>query len=233
LETLDKSPILRELVSQGSDEGPYIMHPELTKIDGDHFRSVWHFLVTDEYLPALVSNPRGDNVLPKQLDGLVSGDDYRKEAIRAGHLYVIAKRLGMASLEDLIYRKITQAQYQQYGIKCQLDLAKILFSRPEEGVLYVHRAKFTRDGRKIHTDDNNMNNDNQSRDDTHDPLEEWLIQSLKDKFQPMLINHAALFFQIANHGLCAKRGFGKRVFKRKVEDWDALQDNAMAIEDDD
>ncbi|EXJ87804.1 hypothetical protein A1O1_04731 [Capronia coronata CBS 617.96] len=219
LQDLDKSPVLKSMVQQDATEGPYIMHPELAKINAEHFQSVFQYLLMDEYVPAIISNPKGPDQLPKQLDALTTAEDYRKEALRAGHVYVIAKALGMTSLQYLILRKITDAQYQPYGIKCQLDLAMIVFSRPEEGEL-LKRGKIKADA------------DDADRGESEDALEVWLVESLKDKLQPVLIQHAPLFFQVANHGACAKRGFGTRIFRRKVEDWEKLGGDVVAIEDD-
>lgn len=218
-EDLAKSPILNELISDVSASGPFIMHPELTKIPVDHFQAVFYFLVMDEYTPAIVSNPLGLEHFPKRLDGLTSVDAYRKEAIRAGHLYVIAKGLEMKSMEDLIFRKITQAEYEPYGVKCLLDLAKIVFSRPEESELAT-KGKRRPLGYQTGADQGS------------DPLEEWLIDFMKKHLQRALVQHAQLFFEIANHGACAKRGFGIRIFKGKVEEWEA-QGAMLAIEDDD
>ncbi|EXJ83013.1 hypothetical protein A1O3_06830 [Capronia epimyces CBS 606.96] len=211
LQDLDKSTVLKSLMNQDTTEGAYIMHPELTKINADHFQSVFQYLLMDEYVPAITSNPDGPDRLPKQLDGLTTAEDYQTEALRAGRVYVIAKGLGMASLQDLILRKITEAQYQPYGIKCHLDLAMVVFSRPEKSELLKGKINMS---------------------PGEDALEDWLVESLKDRLQAMLIHHARLFFQVANHGACAKRGFGTRIFRRKVEDWEELGGEVVAIEDD-
>lgn len=219
---IEKSPVLRSLISNVSAEGPFIMHPELAKIGAGHFTSVWQFLLMDEYVPAITENPHSADTLPKQLDRLTSAEDYRREVLRAGHLYVIAKKLGMATLEDLIFREITQAQYQQYGVKCELDLAMIVFSRPEESELAT-KWKFRPLGDTNHGDGK----------EGEDALENWLIDSLVNKFQPMFIQHAQLFFQVANHGACARRRFERRVLSRKVELWDEIGKEVIAIPDDD
>ncbi|KAJ4528208.1 hypothetical protein HRR83_000959 [Exophiala dermatitidis] len=248
---LDKSPVLKALVHHGvasgaaGSEGPFIMHPELTKIDANHFQPVFQFLLMDEYVPTIISNPKGANVFPKQLDGLVTVGEYQAEALRGGYIYVIAKALGMRGLEDLVLRKITQAQYLGggggYGVKCLLDLAMVVFSRPEENEL-AKRAKH-----QLREDDgadggdglagvngrHGMGQNDGGEEEVEDRLELWLIESLKDKLQQTLINHAKLFFMVANHGACARRGFAARIFRRKVEDWEKLGGDVVAIEDDD
>ncbi|KAL2410434.1 hypothetical protein ABEF95_001688 [Exophiala dermatitidis] len=239
---LDKSPVLKALLvhhdvpgaGAAGSEGPYnyIMHPELTKIDAEHFQPVFQFLLMDEYVPAIISNPKGPAVFPKQLDGLVTVSDYQREALRGAHIYVIAKALGMRGLEDLVFKKITQAQHfggGGYGVKCQLDLAMVVFSRPEESEL-AKRAKH-----QLRGDDGADGGDGVALRDgeEEDRLEHWLIESLKDKLQQTLINHAKQFFNVANHGACARRGFAARIFRRKVEDWERLGGDVVAIEDDD
>ncbi|KAG9774467.1 hypothetical protein KCU88_g5443, partial [Aureobasidium melanogenum] len=252
---LDKSPVLKALLvvhqdvgsaggagsagsgSAAGSEGPYnyIMHPELTKIDANHFQPVFQFLLMDEYVPTIISNPKGANVVPKQLDGLVTVGEYQNEALRGGHIYVIAKALGMRDLEDLVLRKITQAQYLGggggYGVKCLLDLAMVVFSRPEENEL-AKRAKH-----QLRGDDGADGGDGvalrNGEEEEEDRLEHWLIESLKDKLQQTLIDHAKQFFMVANHGACARRGFAARIFRRKVEDWEKLGGDVVAIEDDD
>lgn len=215
---LDKSPVLMAMISQNSIEGAYIMHPALTEIDPNVFLAVQQFLIMDEYIPAIVSNPQGDNILPKKLDGLNTVEEYREEAVRAGHLYIIAKRLGMSTMEELIFRKITQAEYQQYGIQCHLELAKVVFSRPDDNEL-LNKVK-CRAPRRGH-----------AGEEIEDRLESWLIESLKSRMQAMLLRHGQLFFEVANHGACARRGFELRILKRRVEDLEALG-GTITIEDD-
>ena len=218
LEDLDKSPILKVLFNDIGTNDPFVMHPELAKVSADHFQSVREFLLTDEYMPAILDNPQGEDASPKKLDGCTTVEHYRQQALRNGHLYVIAKSLKMQTLLDLVYRKITEAQFEQYGLECLLSLAMTIFSRPNEsqfGGICNPVGMKDEEGRK------------------EDVMEEWLVENLGDRFQPVMINHAQLFFDVANHGACAARKFGERVMKRKVKFWDALQPNAIAIEDDD
>ena len=49
----------------------------------------------------------------------------------------------------------------------------------------------------------------------------------------MMTNHAELFFHVANHDACAARGFGVRVLRRKVDFWNTVSNDIIAIEDDD
>ncbi|EXJ67543.1 uncharacterized protein A1O5_09556 [Cladophialophora psammophila CBS 110553] len=219
LEDLGKSPILKALISKLGAPGPYIMHPKLTTVNADHFQSVREFLLTDEYMPALVNNPHGEDVLPKQLDGCTSVDHYENEALRGAHLYVLAEKLEMRTLQALVFRKITQAQFHKYGIKCLLDLAMVMFSRPQESDMNG-KGRCKRDD-----DDNNF--------DEGDALENWLVEALKNQFQATMIHHARQFFRVANHGACKKRGFGVRVLRSKVDDWEALGPDFIASEDDD
>ncbi|KAI1616517.1 hypothetical protein EDD36DRAFT_429329 [Exophiala viscosa] len=216
---LQKSPFLKAMLSQDSTDGPYIMHPALTEITPDHFLAVQHFLIMDEYLPAIVSNPKGGDILPKQLDGLNSVEEYRSEAVRAGHLYIIAKRVGMMSMQDLVFQKITQAQYQQYGIKCLLKLAKVVFSRPEDNELLG----------KVKAESPRCDHPSEEKED---PLERWLVESLKRRYPSVMLRHAQLFFEVANHGACARRSFELRILKRRVEELEA-SGGAIIIEDDD
>ncbi|KIW53124.1 hypothetical protein PV05_08719 [Exophiala xenobiotica] len=101
-------------ITSGSGSESFIMHPELTKINADHFVAVQQFLIMDEYVPAIVSHPTGENVWPKRLDGLDSVDDYRREALKAASLYVLARRLGMGTLAALVVRKLVECGYQEY-----------------------------------------------------------------------------------------------------------------------
>ncbi|KAK7890721.1 hypothetical protein LTR67_007930 [Exophiala xenobiotica] len=92
----------------------FIMHPLLTKINPDHFIAVQQFLIMDEYVPAILGNPAGEHVWwPKRLDGHTSVDDYRRESVRAAHLYCLARRLGMRGLARLVVRKIVECGHQE------------------------------------------------------------------------------------------------------------------------
>ncbi|OAP63394.1 hypothetical protein AYL99_02621 [Fonsecaea erecta] len=217
LEDLDKSPVLKSFISESGAPGPYIMHPTLVTVNVDHFQSIREFLLMDEYMPALVNNPRGEDVLPKQLDNCTTPDHYRHQALRAGHVYVIAETLRMPTLQDLIFRKITQAQFHPYGVKCLLDLALIIFSRPELDGL-------KQKGKVTQAEDENEN------EEGDDALENWLINSLKDEFQRTMVHHAQQFFHVSAHSACRRREFGRRVLRRTVEDWDALRPDVVAIE---
>ncbi|EXJ56930.1 hypothetical protein A1O7_07274 [Cladophialophora yegresii CBS 114405] len=219
LEDLEKAPALKALVNKTGAQTPFIMHPELTKISADNFRSVYEFLLTNEYMPAIIDHPLGENKFPKRLDGCTSASHYQDEASRGAHLYVITKRLGLKSMQDLVLRKIIQAQHQPYGIEGLLGIAMIVFSRPEDNAVFGPCGS-------------EKSSNHQDSEGNQDPLEEWLVQNLGDKLQPVMINHARLFFQVANHGACAARGFGVRVLRRKVEVWDTMDANVVAIEDD-
>ncbi|ETI26040.1 hypothetical protein G647_02817 [Cladophialophora carrionii CBS 160.54] len=219
LEDLDKAAALKALVNKTGTQTPFIMHPELTEISADHFHSVYEFLLTHEYMPAIIDNPLGENRLPKRLDGCTSAAHYQEEALRGAHLYVIAKRIGLKSMQDLVVRKITQAQHQPYDVECLLGIAMIVFSRPEAN------AAFAPCNSEITSNIQDSGGD-------QDVLEEWLVQNLGDKLQPLMINYAQLFFEVANHGACAARGFGARVLRRKVEFWDTVGADVIAIEDD-
>ncbi|OAL23541.1 hypothetical protein AYO20_10986 [Fonsecaea nubica] len=223
LEDLEKAPVLKCLISKLGTPSPYIMHPGLMAVDADQFRAVREFLLTDEYMPALVNHPHGENVLPKQLDNCATVDHYRNEALRSGKLYVIAEKLGMKSLQDLVFRKITQAQFHPYGPQCLLDLAMIIFSRPEAGDLNPTENPNKSEGELEGIGENEQG----------DVLEEWLIKSIRDQFQRTMIHHSRHFFRVSEHGVCRKRAFGPRVLRSKVEDWEALDPDVVAIEDDD
>ncbi|KIW65463.1 hypothetical protein PV04_07721 [Phialophora macrospora] len=219
LDDLEKSPVLKALVNTTGAQTPFIMHPQLTEISANHFDSIYEFLLPQEYMPGLVDNLPGQNILPKRLDGCTSPGHYQNEALRGAHLYVIAKSLGMKSMQDLVFRKITQAQHYPYGIECLLGVAMIVFSRAEAQTVLA-------------TFNSERLGNNQNDEGDQDILEEWLVRTLGDKLQPMMINHAQLFFQVANHGACAARRFGVRVLRRKVEFWDTMGVDVIAIEDD-
>ena len=220
LKDLDKAPVLKLLISNTGSDSLFIMHPELTKISAEYFRSVREFLLTDEYMPAIINNPRGEDVLPKRLNGCALVEDYQNQALRNAHLYVIAKRLGMRVMQDLVFRKIVEAQFKLYGIECLLNLAMTVFSRPNDSQLngkgrlgaMGEEGKGGLDG---------------------DKLEEWLIQMLGDRLQSVMISHARLFYEVANHGACAARHFGVKVLRRKVEFWNTVRKDTITIDDDD
>lgn len=230
IEALDKSPVLKSLVCQDVvGEESYVMHPLLTRVDVRHFQAVRHFLIMDEYDPFVISNPGGPEVFPKRLDGLRVLEDYQKEAVRACHLYVIAKQLGMGGLEDLVRRKITEAQFFPYGIKCLLEMAMVVFSRVDVATK-LKRERHTARG----SDSGDAANGDGHDDDgaNNDKLEDWLIGNLITKLQAVLLNHAQLFFRVANVAACKKRGFAVRIFRGKVEEWERDGPDVVAIEDD-
>ncbi|KEF60889.1 uncharacterized protein A1O9_02453 [Exophiala aquamarina CBS 119918] len=206
------------------------MHPLLTHVDVRHFQAVRHFLIMDEYDPFIISNPGGPDVLPKRLDGLRVAEEYRKEAIRACHLYVIAKQLGMGGLEELVLRKITEAQFFPYGIKCLLEMAMIVFSRV--GVSMPTKLKGERTLSTSHSVSSDAGNGFGNHQNDDDQLEAWLIGNLTTRLQAVLLNHAQLFFRVADVAACKKRGFAVKIFQGKVEEWERDGPDVVAIEDD-
>lgn len=239
IDTLDKSPVLKSLVCRNvAGEESYVMHPQLTRVDTRHFEAVARFLVMDEYDPFIISNPGGAELLPKRLDGLVGAEDYQKAAIRACFIYVIAKQLNMASLEKLVLRKIIEAQYHPYGIKCMLEMARIIFSRKDNSSM----KKAMTAGDSVQVEGGYRRDDlakakananaNANGGLNRDKLEDWLIENLTKRLQSVLLTHAKLFFEVANHAECLKRGFRTRVFRAKVEAWELDDPNVVAIDDD-
>ncbi|KAK5061251.1 hypothetical protein LTR84_007793 [Exophiala bonariae] len=225
IDTLDKSPVLQTLlIRDRTGEESYIMHPLLTKVNTKHFEAVVSFLVMDEYDPFIISNPNGADSLPKRLDGVVSTEDYRKEALRSCSIYVIAKQLNMASLEKLVLRKIIEAQYRPYGIQCLLEMSRIVFSRKDNAGI-VKMGKMAEPPGQSHDEDTGAEGEG-------DKLEEWLIGNLTEKLQAVLLTNAQLFFQVANLVECQKRGFAIRIFRTKVEAWEHDGPNVVAIDDD-
>ncbi len=220
LDDLDKSPVLKSLVNSTGTRSPFIMHPELTLISPGYFHSVREFLLTDEYMPAIVNNPQGEDVYPKRLDNCTTPAHYQNEVLRAAHLYVIAKRLAIKTMQDLVIRKIKEAQYHKYEIKCLLDMAMVVFSRPEEAAL-MGKGKFK------------SGNAGNGEDGDADPLEKWLVEQLGSNFRKMMKDHAEQFFKVADNGVCSARGFGVKVLRWKVEFWDVIGTDVIAIEDDD
>ncbi|KAK5464854.1 hypothetical protein LTS15_001417 [Exophiala xenobiotica] len=247
-----------------SDSESFIMHPLLTKINPDHFVAVQQFLIMDEYVPAILGNPAGEHVWwPKRLDGHTSVEDYRRESVRAAHLYCLARRLGMRGLAALVVRKIVECGYQEYrqvdsraggggapagggdgggrhpcsgrgvgvGVKCLLDIARVVFSRnleneaPQSGAWVMDGAVEGKGKGKRKADDHN------GEEEKKDILEEWLIDQLSSKLQTVMTRHAQLFFEIAQHGACESREFQKRVLQRKVQMLEELG-NVVLVEDD-
>jgi hypothetical protein len=133
----------------------------------------------------------------------------------------------MTLLEELVLRKITEAQFYPYGIRYLLEMSMIVFSRRD----FSTKSRW---GRKTESVTGKGRDDSEGIDDEskRDKLEDWLIENLIEKLQAVLLNHAQLFFQVANAGACKKRGFGVRIFRGKVEEWERNGPDVVAIEDD-
>lgn len=243
LETLEKSRVLRSLISESEGESPFIMHPKLTTLNVDHFGSVHMFMTMDEYVPCMVANPEGEHVLPKMLDGLQGAQEYRTEVVRAGHVYVIAKGLGIPTLEDLVFKKISQSEYHAYGPRCLLDLAMAVFSRrdgnDEKGFvtepdkrMQVMQGKAT-EPETAQAQSGSQPETGDRETAVEDRLEAWLIDRLAMDFHTITLSHAERFWQVANHGVCNSRGFARRVLQKKIEQWNAAGVDTVTIEDDD
>ncbi|KAL6246714.1 hypothetical protein RBB50_006021 [Rhinocladiella similis] len=262
LESLDKSPTLRSLVSRqggGDDgsgngngtstgtgaEGTFIMHPKLTSIDPDHFAAVQQFLLADEYIPAIVSTfgvNDDRNALSKTLDGVDSLEDYRSETVRAAQLYVLAKRLGMVSMAQLVKRKITECGYTtaSVGVKCLLDVSMVIFSRPDDADGGIHVVLQSNPAGHSQSDVKAKNGKGMVHDGLEkekekeknaDALEEWLISVLAMHFQAMMTSHSQFFFEVASHGAVVRRQFQRRILQRRIENLKTLGE-AVLIEDD-
>lgn len=221
LEEVQKSPVLKSLVNDNGADGPYIMHPELTKISADFFTSVREFLLIDEYMPAILNNPRGENILPRRLDNCETPGDYRREALRNAHIYVIAKSLGMETMQTLALNKIIYAQYHPYGVECLLNIAMVVFSRLEE-LGGLGGGGQTRIYKQEHP----------AEEEEEDLLEKWILEKLVNKFQTMMTTHSRLFFEVARQGACQKRRFEAKVMCRRGALLQTSDPNTITLEDD-
>jgi hypothetical protein len=223
---LEKSPILNSWLCKGCDEVAYIMKPELLTVDVRAFGSAREFLFLDEYTPTLVDNPAGAAVLPRSLEGCTTVDDHRAQALRSAHVYCLAKRLGMLKLQVLAYKKISTTRHSNYGVSCMLDLAAVIFSRPDDASFMVKKGK----ERAL---DGDIDDDMSTQDD-EDKMEKWLVQQIAGDFRLMMESpaHAKHFFHVAEDTACADRNFAARVLKASIEK-KSWRKPPVVLEDDD
>ena len=99
---------------------PYVMHPNLTSVNNQHFASLIRFMHSGGYLPKVVDIPvsmnsrSGTPVLRKGLDKLTTSDQYSMQLVRAGHLYKLAELFVVEGFTKYIHKRITEAEFCTY-----------------------------------------------------------------------------------------------------------------------
>ena len=191
---LGKSPVLMSWLKTDSDQ-PYVMHPNLTGVNNQHFASLIRFMHKGEYLPKVVDIATGMNdragtaVTRKGLDKLMTSDEYSAQLVRAGHLYKLAEKFQVLGFAAHVYYRIAETEFCPYNRSALLDLANIIFSRP--GAVAPD-----------------------SDDDTN-KLEAWILTKIGWEFQAISKKHSTQLFKVV-----AKTGrsqFFQRLLKRKVD----------------
>lgn len=208
---LVKSPVLNGWLHTDSNKS-YVMHPDLTKINNQHFVSIIRYMHMGEYLPKMVDIPTGISngtpVTRKGLGTLRTSEQYSKELIRAGHLYLLAELFQVEGLTDYIYARITTCEFQKYGHEAMLALARTVFSRPQVT---------TGPG------------DESEEPQTLNNLEEWILRWLAFEFQSIMKKNSKLFFQVA--GRTGKAKFFQRLLRVKAEQVDSVGGEPDQLDD--
>lgn len=208
---LVKSPVLNAWLHAESSK-PYVMHPDLTKVNNQHFASVIRFMHKGEYLPKMVEIPtgipNGTAVTRKGLEKLRTSEQYSKELIRAGNLYELAEVFQVEGLEDYIYARVTGAEFQKYSHEAMLSLARTMFSRPKATTGPGADAEERQGLNK---------------------LEEWILKWLAFEFQSIMKRHSKLFFQVA--GRTGKANFFQRLLRVKAAQVDVVGGEPDQLDD--
>lgn len=130
---LAKSPILTSYIIEPDNDPdpgqstPYIMRPQLLKMDFNDFSALVQFLHSGEYEPMLVE-AEGSAEKEYVLDGFSKDRAYSTELVRAGRIYVIAQMFKVEGLEEVVFGKITKVNERKYSIKSLVELAGVVFS---------------------------------------------------------------------------------------------------------
>ena len=191
---LAKSPILTSWLKTDADK-PYIMHPNLTGINNQHFASLICFMHKGEYLPRVVNIPTGMNsrcgtaVMRKGLDKLVTSDQYSVQLVRAGHLYKLAELFQVRGFTKYIHHRITETEFSPYNVSAVLDLANIIFSR--------------------------LSATPPATIENTDSLEAWILTKLGWEFQTIMKKHSSQFFKVV--AKTRRSEFFERFLDRKKE----------------
>ena len=193
---LAKSRVLKEWLKTDSDE-PYVMHPALKAVDNRHFASLIRFMHKGEYLPKVIDiaigsmSSHGTALTRKGLNTLMTAEQYSNQLVRAGHLYKLAEKFEVKPFEQYIYSRITETEFYPYSNNSVLDLAGIIFSRPN-----ALRPDFLVD--------------------TND-LELWILTKIAWQFQPIMnldADRVKFFKTVAKTN---KSQFCQRLFRRKAD----------------
>ncbi len=108
-------------------------------------------------------------------------------------MYLLAEQFKVDGLPDLIYTKITEAQFQKYNHKSLLNFARILFGRPQS-VMVSETA-----GEK----------------DSGSLLEDWTISSLAEDFWSVMQCHCSLLREVS--AATGRRQFIQRLLRARAD----------------
>ena len=106
------------------------MHPDLKDISPDDFAVVIEFLRTNMYTPTLVEAPTNcAEARMFVLEGLAKEVELADEIQRCGRRHVLAKRFGLPSMVDYVFKRLTQVRYPKAVLRhgVLLELARTVF----------------------------------------------------------------------------------------------------------
>ena len=99
---LDASPLLSNLLTHHPNNGWYIMSPMLSSLAADDFQPVGEYISRREYHPNILD----DGTPHVRLEGDLTPEMVRRQTVRCGEIYRVARALEMPGLQALAFRKL-------------------------------------------------------------------------------------------------------------------------------
>ena len=126
---LDASPLLSSLLRHRPEDGGYIMSPMLSRLEADDFKPIDEYIERREYDPNIVN----DGTVHVRLEGGLDPEMLGDQIVRCGTIYELAKKLEMAGLQDLAFRKLKALEPHFEPLQI-LTVVEVLFDIGSPGI---------------------------------------------------------------------------------------------------
>lgn len=202
-EEIAKSPILTSFIVDDAQQGAFIMRPQLLNTNPADFDAVLQFIHTSTFEP-LVVGKEGD----KRFEKAYSNDDYGKELIRLGKIYVIAQMFQVQGLEDAIYDKVCTISARRFPNKALVELA---------GVIFSDKRNTGGSAAGVTSASSSQTAAGEGQDDTavKDKFEEWIITKVASNLQEIQKHQHEDFWAVEKK--TTKKMFYARVLELAAE----------------
>lgn len=177
-EDLTNSSVLSSWVTE-TENGAFIMRPELLDTRKDDFRVITHYMHSKEC--ALSSTENQSDLTGPKIRDKSAVKDHSAQLVCAGRYYVLAQRFQVKDMPVTIYNKITSVDASYFDTKSLISLATVLFEDRRESPPSPPDTSAV---------------DGASTPGAVDDLEAWVVDRIASSFKEIMWTEQSLFWQM-------------------------------------